>query len=62
MIREMATSPYTPDYLIGLYNAILLVTIAGGFFAVVHGIKRIVDNVLNAWVKSVTPKPSEEKV
>lgn len=61
VIMEAAQSPYTPEYIIGLYNAILLVIIGGGIFAVIHGVKRMVDNLLNAWVKSATPKPSEEK-
>ena len=38
------------------YKTILAMIIAGGFFAFIHGIKRILDNVLNAWVKSAIPK------
>jgi TRAP-type C4-dicarboxylate transport system permease small subunit len=59
--EEVTQSPYTPEHIIGLYNAILMVIIVGGIFSLIHGIKRMVDNVLNAWVKSATTKPSEEK-
>lgn len=61
VIAETPQSPYIPEYIIGLYNAILMIIIVGGIFSLIHGIKRIVDNVLNAWVKSATTKPSEEK-
>jgi len=57
---EMAPYLYTPG-INGLYNAIPMIIIAGGIFSLIHGIKRMVDNVLNAWVKSAITKPSEEK-
>ncbi|MDH5771407.1 MAG: hypothetical protein OEZ25_09000 [Candidatus Bathyarchaeota archaeon] len=60
VIAAMAQYPYTPE-INGLYNATPMIIIAGGIFSLIHGIKRIVDNVLNAWVKSATTKPSEEE-
>ncbi len=60
MIYEMEQSIYTPAYSIDLFRTIQAGTLAGGFFALVHGVKRIADNVLNAWVKSAIPEiPSE---
>ncbi len=41
-------SPYTPPYLMDIRTIVLI----GGIFVILHGIERIVDNVLNAWVKS----------
>jgi len=61
IILEMAESPYTPKYIVELFSVIRMLFIVGGIFAFIYGVKRIVDNVLNAWVKSATPKPSEEK-
>jgi len=46
-------------YLFDLYKAIQTGFFVGGFIAVFHGIKRITDNILNAWVKSALP--TEEK-
>jgi len=54
-------SPYQPEPMFEMYNAIPMIIIAGGIFSLIHGIKRMVDNVLNAWAKSATTKPSEEK-
>jgi len=53
---QMMRSTTTPKETIDMLNLILSVTIAAGFFTVFHGIKRMADNVLNAWVKSAIPK------
>ena len=59
-VHEMEQSHYTPEYTINLFKAILSATLAGGAFALIHGIKRIVDNFLNVWVKSAIPETSSE--
>jgi len=57
-IFEMQQNSYVPEYMLGIYRTILAVILAGGFFALVHGVKRIVDNALKAWIKSAVPKES----
>jgi ammonia channel protein AmtB len=59
-IYEMEQSPFTPKHIINLFRTMLTTTLAGGFFALVHGIKRIADSSLNAWVKSAIPETSTE--
>jgi uncharacterized membrane protein YphA (DoxX/SURF4 family) len=49
---------YAPAETMQMYEAALGILIALGFFALIHGIKRIADNLLNAWVKSAIPKAS----
>ena len=39
-----------------LFSAIRMIIIIGGIFALIHGVKRVVDNILSAWVKSAIPK------
>jgi len=51
MIRSRA-----PTESIDMMRLMLSVIIAAGFFTVFHGVKRMADNVLNAWVKSAIPK------
>jgi len=58
-LYEMEKSTYTPEYLINLFRAAVTGSLAAGFFALVHGAKRVVDNSLNAWVKSALPTESE---
>ena len=55
-IYELEEAGYMARETITVYKTILAMIIAGGFFAFIHGIKRILDNVLNAWVKSAIPK------
>jgi uncharacterized membrane protein len=43
--------PYTPSYFMDIRTIVLI----GGIFVILHGIKRMVDNILNAWVKSAVP-------
>jgi len=55
------TSGYYSEQHIEFYNAIFLIIISGGIFVLIHGIKRIVDNILNAWVKSAIEEPQHEQ-
>lgn len=59
MLYEMEESPYYPNYIFDLYRTIQIGFLAGGFIGFVHGVKRMIDNTLNAWVKSALP--TEEK-
>jgi uncharacterized membrane protein YphA (DoxX/SURF4 family) len=60
MLHEMGESPYTPNYIYDLYKTNQTGFLAGGFIAFVHGVKRTVDNTLNAWVKSALPTEEEQ--
>jgi len=46
---------YPQERYLDLYRTIITGSLAGGFFAMLHGVKRMVDNLLNAWVKSAIP-------
>ena len=59
-IYEMEQSAYTPEYTLDLFRTILSAILAGGFFALIHGVKRIADNFLNAWVKSAIPETASK--
>jgi hypothetical protein len=54
-VQQMLQSPYQQRFIVDMYTAIALVSIAGGLFALIHGIKRIIDNILNAWIKARAP-------
>ncbi len=51
-LYELEKLTSTPIYVVGLLKAALAGSLATGFFAFVHGVKRAVDNLLNAWAKS----------
>jgi ascorbate-specific PTS system EIIC-type component UlaA len=50
-MRQQAT-----EETMAMYGTALGIIMATGFFALLHGLKRIIDNILNAWVKSAIPK------
>jgi hypothetical protein len=55
-------SPYTPvapAFIIDLFKTVRTILLIGGILIVLHGVKRIVDNVLRAWARSATPKTNE---
>jgi len=49
---------YATEETMQMYGIVLGIILASGFFAFFHGVKRIFDNLLNAWVKSAIPKTS----
>ena len=53
---QMMRTTTTPKETMDMYNLILSVVLTSGFFVLFHGIKRMADNILNAWAKSYIPK------
>jgi len=49
---------YASEETMQIYGTALGIILAIGFFTLFHGVKRIFDNLLNAWVKSAIPKTS----
>jgi len=60
IIAPMLASPYTPQEVIAFFRSIQSSLYLIGAFILLHGIKRAMDNVLEAWVKSVKPTTSAE--
>jgi hypothetical protein len=58
MLDRMGPSPYSP--IVDLYRTIQTGFLVGGFMTFVHGIKRAVDNILIAWVKSALPTEEQQ--
>jgi len=60
IIAPMLASPYTPQEVIAFFRSIQSSLYLIGAFILLHGIKRAMDNVLEAWVKSAKPTTSAE--
>jgi len=50
MLREMKKYPYMPAFVIDMYEAIYWVLLLSGIFIIIHGIKRIIDNLMKPFV------------
>lgn len=60
-IAQMMRSPYTPQEAIDFFKSVQSGLYFVGAFIFLHGLKRIVDNVLDAWVKSSKSEAEEVK-